>query len=45
LQAPVELTKIILKGKTLDDNNKTLGEYGVADNDGLIVFVTKVITT
>jgi len=43
LQTPAELQKILHKGAQLEDNAKTLGAYKVADNDFLVLFVTKPV--
>jgi hypothetical protein len=42
MQTPAENQKLIAYGKQLEDNNKTLQEYGIKENDFLVLFVTKV---
>ena len=39
---PADTQKLIAYGKQLDDNSKTLVEFGVKENDFLVLFVSKV---
>lgn len=40
---PADTQKLIAYGKQLEDNAKTLVEYGVKENDFLVLFVSKVL--
>ena len=42
MKTPVETQKLILMGKQLDDDAKSVSDYNIKDGDFIVLFVTKV---
>lgn len=42
MKTPVESQKLILMGKQLDDDAKTVTDYNIKEGDFIVLFVTKV---
>lgn len=41
MKTPVESQKLILMGKQLDDDAKTVTDYNIKEGDFIVLFVTK----